>query len=521
MCGNIANLFVLQAIGRSNETSVRQALGASPARLVRQIVWEAGLLAVAGGAIAWWVTGLGLDLLRASQVFAPMLAVDVDIATFGYLWALCSVTACIVAGAAAVHLIGRAGAGSHTVSSRTVAGSPRASRLIDGFVGLQVALAIVLLVSAGMLVRMLVRVTSASAGVDAANVVTASLYLPPERYVSGAARLGFLRALEERLAANSGGAAVGFAEIAPTEQTPRRAVEVADSFSANAETGVPTASVVVSPGYFRAVGATIVEGRDVQWTDTATSAVVLVNQRFAEQHWPNSAPIGQRLRIGPTTPGGTASEWLTVVGVTSNIVQNDVTRQEFEPVVYVPYGRRPQPNMFAFVRSGAAIGASVTAIRESVFALDASLPLPSLAPLEARLNRAHAMERQAAATLGSFASLALLLAAVGVYAVIGQAVTRRTREIGIRLAVGATRRDIVNSVAADQLRFLAMGVGVGLGLSTAAMRFLTTHIAGVQAWDPLVMTLATGVLAVAAACGYWFPVRRALRIDPAIVLRQE
>ena len=135
VCGNIANLFVLQAIGRSNEVSVRQALGASPARLVRQIVLEAGLLAVAGGAIAWWVTGLGLDLLRASQVFAPMLAVDVDIATFGYLWALCSVTACVIGGAAAVHLIGRAGAGSHTVSSRTVAGSPRASRLIDGFVG--------------------------------------------------------------------------------------------------------------------------------------------------------------------------------------------------------------------------------------------------------------------------------------------------------------------------------------------------------------------------------------------------
>ena len=521
VCGNIANLFVLQAIGRSNEVSVRQALGASPARLVRPMVLEAGLLAVAGGAIAWWVTGLGLDLLQASQVFAPMLAVDVDIATFGHLWALCSVTICVIGGAAAVHLIGRAGAGCHTVSSRTVAVSPRVSRLIDGFVGLQVALAIVLLVSAGMLVRMLVRVTSANAGVDAANVVTASLYLPPERYVSSDARLGFFRALEERLSADPGVATVGFAEIAPTERTPRRAVDVADSFSASAEMGVPAASVVVSPGYFRAVGATIVEGRDVQWTDTATNAVVLVNLRFAERHWPNASPIGQRLRLGPTTPGGTPSEWLTVVGVTSNIVQNDVTRQEFEPVVYVPYGRRPQPNMFAFVRSRAAIAASATAIRESVFALDPSLPLPSLAPLEARLNRAHMVERQAAAALGSFSSLALILAAVGMYAVIGQAVTRRTREIGIRLAVGATTRDIVSSIAAGQLRSMAMGVGVGLVLSAGATRFLTTHVAGVQAWDPLVVTLATGVLAIAAACGYWFPVRRALRIDPAIMLRQE
>ena len=235
----------------------------------------------------------------------------------------------------------------------------------------------------------------------------------------------------------------------------------------------------------------------------------------------SQSAIGRRLRFRPTAPVGTPSEWLTVVGVTSNIVQNDATRQEFESVVYVPYGRRPQPNMFAFVRSRAAIGASATAIRKSVFALDPSLPLPSLAPLEARLSRAHTLERQAAATLGSFSSLALILAAVGMYAVIGQAVTRRTREIGIRLAVGATSRDIVSCVAAGQLRPMAVGVGAGLVLSAGATRFLTTHVAGVQAWDPLVVTLAMTVLAVAAACGYWFPVRRALRVDPAIVLRQE
>ena len=259
----------------------------------------------------------------------------------------------------------------------------------------------------------------------------------------------------------------------------------------------------------------------MQWTDTATSAVVLVNQRFAERHWPNSSPIGQRLRLGPTTPGGTPSEWLTVVGVTSNIVQNDVTRQEFEPVVYVPV-RPTATTQHVRVRALARSHRGVCHRHPGVgVRARPSLPLPSLAPLEARLNRAHVVERQAAAALGSFSSLALILAAVGMYTVIGQAVTRRTREIGIRLAVGATSRDIVSSVAAGQLRSMAMGVGVGLVLSAGATRFLTTHIAGVQAWDPLVVMLATAVLAIAAACGYWFPLRRALRIDPAIVLRQE
>jgi putative ABC transport system permease protein len=521
VCGNIANLFVLQTIARSNELLVRQALGASSARLVRQVALEAGALAVVGGAIAWWVTGLGLDLLRASQMFAPMLAVDLDFAQFGYLWALCTITACVIGGAAAVHLFGRTGHGSQAMWSRTVVGSPGAARLMDGFVGLQIALAIVLLVSTGMLVRMLVRIADADAGVEAANVVTASLYLPPERYVGSDARLGFFRALEERLSADPSIAMVGFAEVAPTERTPRRDVQVADSSGAGAALGRSTASVVVSPGYFGAVGATIVQGRDTQWTDTAASAVVLVNRRFAEQHWPNRSPLGRRLRFGPTAPGATPGEWLTVVGVASNIVQNDATRREFEPVVYVPYGSRPQANMFAFVRSRAAIGPSAAALRASVFALDSSLPLPSLAPLDARLGRAHALQRQAAAALGSFSSLALILAAVGMYAVVGQVVTRRTREIGIRLAVGATGRDIVSAVALGQLRSWALGVGVGLVMSAAAMRLLNAQIAGLQAWDPLVVTLSMAVLAVAATCGHWFPIRRALRIDPAIVLRQE
>ena len=519
VCGNIANLLVLQAIGRRSELLLKQALGASPARLVRQSALEAGLLAIAGGSFAWWVASLALDGLRRSQVFAPMLAVDIDVATFGYVWALCAITACVIGGATAVHLIGTTR--SQVISPRTVAGSPREAQLVHVFVSLQVALALVLLVSAGMLVHMLVRITSASAGVDAANVVTASLYLPPERYLNDNARLGFFRALEERLSADPSVATVGFAEIAPTERTPRRAIEIDESSSASAAVDAPTAVVAVTPGYFRAVGAAVVEGRDTQWSDTAASAVVLVNQRFAERYWPDASPIGRRLRFGPSTPGGASGEWLTVVGTTSNIVQNDATRQEFEPVVYVPYRRRPQPNMFAFVRSRAAIGPTASAIRASVFGLDPALPLPALAPMEARLSRAHLLERQLAATLSAFSSLALLLAGVGVYAVAAQSVTRRTREIGIRRAVGATRRHIVSAVAAGQVRSLALGAGAGLVLSAGAARLLATHIAGVQVSDPFVATLATAVLAVAATCGYWFPVRRALRVDPAIVLRQE
>jgi ABC-type antimicrobial peptide transport system permease subunit len=177
--------------------------------------------------------------------------------------------------------------------------------------------------------------------------------------------------------------------------------------------------------------------------------------------------------------------------------------------------------MFAFVRSRDDLGLSATALRESVFALDPSLPLPSLASLQERLTRAHALERQAAQTLGGFSALAVVLAAVGLYTVLGQVVTRRTREIGIRLAVGATSRDIVTAIASGQRRPVAAGFGIGVALSAVATGVLTKWVVGLPAWDPVVAILATGILGAAATLGCWLPMQRALRVDPAIVLRHE
>jgi ABC-type antimicrobial peptide transport system permease subunit len=177
--------------------------------------------------------------------------------------------------------------------------------------------------------------------------------------------------------------------------------------------------------------------------------------------------------------------------------------------------------MFAFVRSRGDTALSAATLRETVLALDPSLPLPSLAPLQERLARAHALEREAAQTLGGFSTLAVVLAAVGLYTVLGQVVTRRTREIGIRLAVGATRRNIAAAIVSGPLRPVAAGVGVGLALSAGATGFLTTRIVGLPAWDPVVVMAAIGVLGAASALGCWFPMLRALRTDPAVVLRQE
>ena len=339
--------------------------------------------------------------------------------------------------------------------------------------------------------------------------------------MSSDARLAFFRALDERLSAHLSIAAVGFGEVAPTARAPRRSVETADSVAAGSEPAEATASVVVSPGYISHRRSGDCRGSGLSWTDTSAPAVVLVNQRFAARHWPNGSPLGRRLRFAPTVPGGAPGEWLTVVGVTSDIVQDDATRQQFEPVVYVPYSSQAQSNMFAFVRSRHDLGPSAAALRESVFALDPSLPLPSLAPLEERLNRAHALERQAAQLLAVFSTLAVVLAAVGLYTVLGQVVNRRTREIGIRLAVGATSRDVVTAIASGQMRPVAAGIGIGVALSAVATGVLTKWVVGLPAWDPVVALIATGILGAAVTLGCWLPVQRALRVDPAIVLRQE
>jgi predicted permease len=519
---NVANLLVLQAIGRSHEIAVRLALGASRWRLVRQFLIESLLLSSVGGVIGLWVAHLGVRLYTLTRVDGAVLALEIDWAVVAYLSGISAATGLAAGLATATTLIRLSASGVSSRPNRTVVGSRSGSRLSYLFVAVEMAVAVMLLAGAGVTTRSLVRVSTANLGVEADNVLTASLYLPPERYTGVDARLTFYRDLGVRLAALPGVDSVAFGAVAPTERVPRVRFEWADAPALDESTRPITATSVISPGYFRTLGASIIVGRDFRSSDRAAdSPVVLINQRLADVHWPGQSPVGKRLRLYSGLPGAPPTPWFTVVGMTSNIVQNDRTRQAVEPMVYVPYAQQPQPNMFAFTRSHVPPGALATALRREVYAMDPQLPVPALWPLETRLDREYAIERTTTVLFGGFALIALVLAAVGLYAVVAHATGRRTREIGIRVAVGATRRDILALVLGNGWLAAGLGLLVGLALSAGVNQLLTSQLAGVSPTDPLALVVASVVLIVTAGVGGWLPAHRATRVDPVVALKPE
>jgi putative ABC transport system permease protein len=258
---------------------------------------------------------------------------------------------------------------------------------------------------------------------------------------------------------------------------------------------------------------------------------VLVNQRFASQHWPGEDPIGKRLRLleGPTSLDGAmprdrapTEDWLTVVGVVPNIVQSDGTRQQFEPLIYLPYRQRPQQAMWVLTKTRVPPESLGTAFQREVQALDSELPI-WLGPfaLSERLAGGYWSRGLHGAVLLIFAAIALLLASVGLYAVMAHAVTRQTQEIGVRLALGATARDIRRLVFRQGMVPLGIGLIAGLAASFAVNRVLETELVAVSPADPAVLAGASAVLIFSAALGCLIPARRATRVDPVVALRHE
>lgn len=516
---NVTNLCVLQAIGRSQEMAVRLAMGARRRRVFQQFAIESLLLAAMGGALGWWLSRAGVRLFTLAQANSAVLAIESDWTVIAYLSASAVVTGLAAGLVTARHVTKSSARGLSAAAGRTLAGSDGGTRLSHVCVGAAMALTVMLLSGAGVTIRSMLRVATANVGVESAKILTASLYLPPERYTSTEALL-FYRELGIRLAARPGVESVAFGAVAPAERTPRVAFESADTPAPDERSRPTTAMCVIGPGYFQVLGATIVAGRDIAVSDGSPGeAVAVVNQRFADLQWPNESPLGKRLRLFPASPA--QPTMVTIVGVASNIVQNDRTRQTFEPMVYVPYAQHPQPNMFAFARTRVPPGTLVPAVRRDLYAMDPLLSVPAVWPLDTRFDRAYALERQMTLLVGAFAAVALVLAAVGLSGVVAHAVSRRTREIGIRLAVGATWRDIVALVAGRGVSAAVAGLLAGLVLSIAVNQLLKSQLTGVSPADPIALGSAAVVLAVAAVLGCWLPARRAVRVDPVVALRSD
>ncbi len=518
VCANVANLLMAHASGRSHEISIRLALGAGRWRIVRQFLVESLALSALGGIGGWWIAKAGVRLYVLTQLHEDVLRFTMDRGVFAYLGAISLATGVLAGLATAAYLTKLPTHGVAKDEARGITAGRHGRRLSGFFVAAEMFLAVVLLAAAAVTSRSLLNVFQADLGADTANVLTMDLYTPPDQFPSPEARLSFYREIGAHLQALPGVESVSFG-AAPTERVPRVPYELADAPAADQRSRRSVAEVVVSPGYFHTLRATLVSGRDFEAADDAArTPAAIVNQEFARLNWPGEAALGKRLRIA--TPGEASAPWLTVVGVVSNIVQNDRTRQAFEPLVYVPDAQHAAAT-FALVRTTVAPATLAAAVRREIYALHPDLRIAVMKSLSERLDQAYGFERNVTLLLLIFALFALLLASAGLYAAVSHAVSKLSHEIGIRVAIGASSPDIFRFVFRHGMAPVSIGLALGLAASLAANRVVQAQLVGVSPGDPAMLIAATTTLLVSAGLACWIPARRAARVDPIAALKHE
>lgn len=537
-CANMTNLTLARTIGRWREFSTRMALGAGPGRMMRQILVESLILASVAGALGWWITNWSVRTwARATESRFVVLDYRVDSGTLAYLVTI-SMAAAILCSLAPIGRVVQLGlSGALKGDPRGITQGLRGKRLASILVIGQMTLALVLLSGAGVLVRSLLNVVGADTGVrDPEHVLVGSLRLPSDRYPSPAARLAYFDRLETQLRTIPGIEQASVASTIPVNGEFLRTFEI-HGRPRPPEGDESVAFLTAGSDYFRVVGASPISGREFNDGDRmATLPVAIVNQSFVTRFLPGEHPVGKRLRVTDQNQPG---EWRTVVGVVPNIMQGDPTRQTFRPLVYIPFRqeltvRGVNSDGVAFnganflARTAARPAQVAPAVGAEVQKLDPDVILEEFTTLKAsfafhrdRMDLAHAEMDKHATVAPIFAVIALLLAAIGLYAVIAHAVSQRTKEIGVRMAIGAAANDVRTMILREGMVPVAMGLIVGLAASFAVNRILQSQLVGVSPYDPLTMAGAPVVLLLAALLACQIPARRATKVDPMVALRCE
>lgn len=519
-CANLANLLLARAMGRAREVSVRIALGAGRWRIVRQLLMESLLLSGIGGFLGWWLARWGVSAYASAMAQKSswlILDYSMDARVVAYLIAISIATGMLFGLAPALRLAKLDVNVALKDGGRGATTGGRARHLSSILVTGEMALAIVLLAGAGVMIRSFLKIHNANLGVDLNNVLAGRIYLPREKYPLPEQRIAFFERLTTRLGATPGVASVALAGAPPGDGADRSPYELAGAATAAANHPM-LYSLKISPNYFRTMGAKLVEGREFREADSASApGVAVVNQMLAAQFWPGENPLGKRLRL---FDGKTAGPWITVVGVAANIVQSDQNRQRMDPMLYLAYQQNPAAGMWLLARTQVPPATLAGAFRRSVQDLDPDLPVFGADSLINILE--HWWDSRFYGELFViFAAIALLLASIGLYTVVANSVSQRTQELGIRMAVGASSRDILRLVLRQGMVPLGIGLAIGLTGSVAVNRVLKAVLVGVSPWDPVTLTSAAAVLIAAAALGCLIPAVRAVRVDPVIALRHE
>jgi putative ABC transport system permease protein len=526
-CANVSNLALVRTIGRAREFATRIALGAGLSRMLRQVLIESAVLGSAAGAIGWWITSLGVRVW-ADATASPFQVADysVNIRTQAYVIGITIVAAVLFSLGPMWHIARLRAAGALTAAGRGVTPPARTRRLASVLVAGQMALAIVLLSGAGLLVRSLVNIVGADTGVRAPEqILVATIRLPSEKFATDAARRQFLERLNTKVATITGIQGAAVATTLPAQGGQMLPFEF-DGVPPPASGEQHVQVIGVTPEYFRVLEAPITAGRAFTSDDRATSSkVAVVNQGFVDRFLADAPPIGARVRVAaPRQP----RELRQVVGVASNILEGDPIRQQFKPVLYVPMAQSPLPLVYVLARARVPADQVARPLRAGIERLDADVAIEALMTLKASfafdgdyMDLDHMELGKGAAAAPIFAGVALILAALGLYAVIAHAVSQRTHEIGVRIAIGAAASDIRALVFRDGMTPVALGIAGGLAASSASNRLLQSQLVGVSPFDPATIANALLLLIAVALMACGVPAGRAIRVNPAVALRQE
>lgn len=515
-CANVANLLLARATGRRKEIAIRMALGASRWRLLRQLLTESVLLAVAGGVLGlllakWGVTAL---VALAAGLLPRAQEVALDASVVGFTFALAVLTG-LFFGLIPAWQSSKGDVQWALKESGNSGSSPR-NWLRSVFVITEVAVALMLLIGAGLLIRSFARLQETETGLRTEHVLTASLNLPQAKYDKPETVSDFYQRLLENLAAQPGIEAAGAINLLPIAQYGNNGNYLIEGENITEINRGPIAEVrIVTTGYFDAFGIPLLAGRSLNQQDQLNSPqVALVNQTWAKRHAANPQDvIGKRFGFGDT------QRW-TVVGVVGDVKQSGLT-QSTRAEIYYPHAQAPNSSLNLIVRSTADPTTLTTTLRREVFKLDPAQPLANVRTMETVVVESIADRRFNMLLLGLFAGLALVLAALGIYGVLSYTVAQSTRELGIRMALGAQARDVLRLVIGQGLLLTLAGIVLGLGGAFALTRWLESLLFGVKATDPLTFAAVPTVLLAIALLSCLVPARRATKVDPLVALRSE
>jgi len=516
-CGSVANLLLARAAAREREVSIRAALGASRGRLVAQFLTESLVLSLVGGALGLLLALWGTDALLAfmGDGLPRMSHVKLDVTSVLFTMGV-SVLTGLVFGLVPALQASRADLNATMREGSRGTEGGRSGRLRSGLVVAQVAFALMLLVGAGLFMKSLLALRGVDAGFKPVGVLTGQLVLPDARYSEPARKLAFQRDLLEHLEALPGVESVGLTNLLPLGGISTSGLEFESRPEVKGELLPAVEFRLASPGYLSALGVKLHQGRLHQGLgEVGGIPEVVINKRFADVYWPQGNALGQRLSLEPM------KQWSTVVGIVEDLREWGLSSPA-RPAAYWSLPAAPASYLSLVVRAKAGAPEALrTSIEAELRAVDADVPLFNVAPLTQLVDESISSRSLSALLMGLFAGTALLLAALGIAGVVGYSVTRRTRELGIRMALGAASSDVLVMVLRQGLKLAGLGVAVGLVMSLGLARFLGSMLYGVTAYDPWTFTAVAVLLGGVTLLATWLPARRASRVDPIVSLRSE